>query len=404
MSYAPAASVFTLRNFRFFVSGRFLTAVATHIQTIGVGLYVYYLTRDPLALGLAGLFTFLPQLVFVAVAGHVADSYDRRIVSTLSYLVAAASALSLFFLVAVEASWVGWFYCAIALVGMSRVFGMPANQAMVANLVDREQRAGAVAWTASVTQAATILGPALGGFLYLLGPKVVFLTAAAGHALAACAMFNISPQREKSEPREPFSFDAFRKGAGFIMANPVLLGALSLDLVGVLFAGVVALLPIYATDILDAGPQGLGWLRTSQAVGALGMALFLARHPIRRRTGVWLFSAAAGFGLAILGFGLSRLLWLSMLFMVMEGACDMVSVVIRNTLIQNETPDDMRGRVSSVNSLFIGASNSLGEFESGLAARLLGTVPATLAGGAISLATTALWSRLFPELRKRDAL
>lgn len=397
-------SIFAIRNFRYFVVGRFGTAIATHIQTIGVGLYVYYLTRDPLALGLSGLFTFLPQLLFVAVAGHVADSYDRRLVSALSYLVAAASAAILFMLVRSEVQWVGWFYMAIALVGLSRVFGQPANQAMVANLVGREQLPTAVAWAASVTQTATILGPALGGFLYLLGPEIVFATAALGHTLAATAIFRISPQREAGEPREPFSFDAFTKGAGFILSSPVLFGALSLDLVGVLFAGVVALLPIYATDILDAGPQGLGWLRTSQAVGALGMALFLARHPIKERVGVWLFSAAAIFGLSIIGFGLSRILLLSMLFMMIEGASDMVSVVVRTTLIQNETPDAMRGRVSSVNALFIGASNSLGDFESGLAARLFGVVPATIGGGIISLLTTALWMRLFPQLLRREKL
>lgn len=401
---SPLQSLFAIPDFRFYLSGRFITAVATHIQTIGVGLYVYLLTRDPLALGLAGLFTFLPQLLLVAVAGHVADTYDRRLVSALSYTVAAASAVCLYLLVLTGVSSVWWFYAAIALVGIARVFGMPANQAMVANLVSREQRSTAVAWTASATQTATILGPAAGGFLYLLGPKAVFIIAALGHALAAFAMFRITPKRAPSETRVPFSLDAFRKGAGFIIANPVLLGALSLDLVGVLFAGVVALLPIYATDILNAGPQGLGWLRTSQALGALGMALLLARYPIRRKAGVWLFTAAACFGLAIIGFGLSRNLWLSMGFMVMEGAADMVSVVIRSTLIQNETPDDLRGRVSSVNALFIGASNSLGEFESGLAARLLGTVPATIAGGMISLATTALWARLFPALRQRDSL
>lgn len=402
MSALP--SIFAIPNVRFYMAGRFSTAVATHIQTIGVGLYVYLLTRDPLALGLAGLFTFLPQLLLVAVAGHVADTYDRRLVSAASYCVAALSAICLYLLVVTEVSSVWWFYAAIALVGVARVFGMPANQAMVANLVSREQRSTAVAWTASATQTATILGPAAGGFLYLLGPKAVFLIAALGHALAAYAIFRITPQRASSETRMPFSLGAFRKGASFILSNPVLLGALSLDLVGVLFAGVVALLPIYATDILDAGPQGLGWLRTSQAVGALGMALLLARYPIRRRAGLWLFTAAACFGLAIIGFGLSRILWLSMAFMLIEGAADMVSVVIRATLIQNETPDDMRGRVSSVNALFIGASNSLGEFESGLAARLLGTVPATIAGGLISLGTTALWTRLFPTLWRRDAL
>jgi MFS family permease len=403
MDSPSAKPVFALANFRAYIAGRFLTAVAGHIQTVAVGLYVYALTRDPLALGLAGLFTFLPQLLLVAVAGHVADSYDRRLVSALSYAVACLSSILLISLVLFQVSWVGWFYLAIALVGVSRVFGMPANQAMVANLVAPFQRPKAVAWSASAIQSATILGPAAGGFLYLLGPEVTFLAAAIGHGLASLCMMAISRQ-VPTERREPFSLDAFRKGAAFIVGNKVLLGALSLDLVGVLFAGTVALLPIFATDILDSGPQGLGWLRTSQAAGALGMALFLARFPIRSHAGIWLFSAAAMFGLAIISFGLSRLLWLSMLCMVVEGAADMVSVVIRSTLIQNETPDALRGRVSSVNSLFIGASNSLGEFESGLAARLFGVVPATVGGGVISVLTTLVWARLFPMLRTRNTL
>lgn len=403
MDHQPSRSILTLPDFRSYIAGRFLTSFSSHVQTVAVGLYVYLLTRDPLALGLAGLFTFLPQLLLVAVAGHVADTYDRRLVSAVAYLFAAASSVLLVLLVVGQAAWVGWFYAAISLVGISRVFGMPANQAMAANLVERERRSEAAAWSSSAIQSATIIGPAAGGFLYLLGPEVTFAVAAVGHLVASVFMFSISEQKPTSQ-RDPFSLDAFRKGASFIVGNKVLLGALSLDLVGVLFAGTVALLPIFATDILDAGAQGLGWLRTSQALGALTMALFLARYPIRQHAGRWLFTAAAVFGLSIVGFGFSRVLWLSMLFMMAEGAADMVSVVVRSTLIQNETPDALRGRVSSVNSLFIGASNSLGEFESGLAARMFGVIPATVGGGLISLLTTILWMRLFPMLRRRDAL
>ena len=397
------AGVFQLRNFRFYVIGRFLTGIAHHIQTIGVGLYVYEATRDPLALGLAGLFTFLPQLLLVAAGGHVADTFDRRLVASAAYLVAAVSAAGLCVLVALGVASMPLIYGMIALVGVARTFGMPANQAMLPSLVGTDHLSSAVAWSASVVQTATITGPAIGGFLYLFGPMTTFGIAALFHLLASLATWCISARAKVVSP-DKFSWRAFTAGAGFIWSHKVLLGALSLDLVAVLFAGTVALLPIYATDILNVGPAGLGWLRAGQAVGALSMALVLAQFPIRRHAGRWMFGASAVFGLAIIGFGLSRLFWLSMLFVLIEGAADMVSVVIRSTLIQTDTPDAMRGRVSSVNSLFIGASNSLGEFESGLAASLLGTVPATIIGGCLALLTTAVWSVLFPQLRRRDQL
>lgn len=403
---APSPGAFALLrrpDLRAYLAGRFLTGIAQSIQTVGVGLYVYESTRDPLALGLAGLFIFLPQVLLVAVSGHVADSFDRRKVTAAAYLIACLSALGLFTLAATGTGSVGMVYAMISLVGVTRVFAMPAQQALLPNLVPQEELPRAVALVASVMQSATIIGPTLGGFLYLLGAKTTFASSALLHFAAAVTVWQVSAQIPKGI-REKFSWSAFTTGAGFIWSNKVLLGALSLDLVAVLFAGVAALLPIYATDILAAGPAGLGWLRASQAMGALGMALFLARFPIRRHAGRWIFISCTVFGLAIIGFGFSRMLWLSMLFMVIEGAADMVSVVIRLTLIQNDTPDAMRGRVSSVNALFIGASNSLGEFESGLAAALLGTVPATILGGILCLVATAAWSVMFPALRKRDRL
>lgn len=395
--------IFAIPDYRRYLSGRFLSSIAQHIQTIGVGLYVYEMTRDPLALGLAGFFTFLPQLMMVAVAGHVADSSDRRLIVAGSYLVQALAGASLLALVISGTQTVAFIYCAISLIGIARAFGMPAGQAMLANLVAPHQRPTAIAWQASLMQSATIAGPAIGGFLYLAGPMTVFASAAVINLVAAAAAFRISPQTV-SERREQFSWRAFTDGASFIWTNKVLMGALSLDLVSVLFAGTVALLPIFATDILAVGAAGLGWLRTAQACGALVMALFLARFPIRRHGGAWMLIASAVFGLSIIGFGLSKVFWLSLIFMAFEGAADMVSIVVRSTLIQNETPDAMRGRVSSVNTLFIGASNSLGEFESGLAASFLGVIPATILGGCLSLLTTAAWAWMFPALRRRDRL
>lgn len=402
-SSSGALAVLRLRDMRFYLGGRFLYGIAQSVQVIAVGLYVYESTRDPLALGLAGAVTFLPQLLLVAVAGHVADTYDRRLITALSFLVACLSAFGLFVLVLSGTTSLPLIYLMIALVGVTRVFAMPAQQSLLPNLVTAENLPRAVALVASTMQSATIIGPTLGGFLYLFGPAKTFACAASLHFLAALAVYQVTPQIPRAVS-ERFSWSAFTTGASFIWRNKVLLGALSLDMVAVLFAGVAALLPIYATDILNAGPAGLGWLRASQAAGALGMALFLARFPIQRHAGRWVLIACTIFGLAIIGFGVSRILWLSMLFMFIEGAADMVSVVVRLTLIQNDTPDAMRGRVSSVNSLFVGASNSLGEFESGLAASLFGTVPATILGGVLCLLTTALWSVMFPALRQRDRL
>ncbi|HRK24596.1 MAG TPA: MFS transporter [Beijerinckiaceae bacterium] len=396
-------AVFAEPDFRAFALARLMSGMAQNIQTVGVGLYVYQVTRDPLALGLAGLFTFLPQLMFVALSGHAADSFDRRRIVAAGYALAAVSGVGLMLIAGWGLTATAPVYAMITLMGTTQAFVLPANQAMLPNLVRPGWQASAVAWNASIRQAATILGPMAGGFLYLLGPLATFAVACLCNLLGVAAALTITPQRSPAR-REAFSFSAFTTGARFITANKVLLGALSLDLVAVLFAGVVALLPIYATDILEAGPAALGWLRASQAAGALGMALFLARYPIRRHGGRWMLTASAVFGLAIIGFGLSRLLWLSMLMMMIEGAADMVSVVVRGTLVQAETPDDMRGRVGSVNSLFIGASNSLGDFESGLVAAWIGVVPATIVGGCLSLMATALWCVLFPELRKRDRL
>jgi MFS family permease len=404
-SAAPTGGLAVLAepDFRAYALSRLLSAMAQNIQTVGVGLFLYAATRDPLALGLTGLFAFLPQLLLVAVSGHVADRHDRRRVVGAAYVVAGLSALGLTLLAATGMASPAPIYAMVLVAGAAQAFALPANQAMVPNLVGEGRQASAIAWNASIRQVATIGGPMIGGFLYLLGPVATFGAALALYVAAVLATGRISPQISGAT-REPLSWRAFSTGAGFIWSNKVLLGALSLDLVAVLFAGVVALLPIYATDILGAGSAGLGWLRASQAAGALGMALFLARFPIRRHGGRWLLTAATIFGLAITGFGLSRTLWLSMLLMAIEGAADMVSVVVRATLVQAETPDALRGRVGSVNSLFIGASNSLGDLESGLVASLIGVVPATLVGGAIGVMAPLVWAFLFPELRRRDRL
>ncbi len=385
------------------MAGRFFTSFSQQVETIGVGLYVYEVTRDPLALGLAGLFTFLPQLLFFAFSGHLADTRDRRLIAALCYCLNAFSAFGLLMLVSASVTNVAFIYALIALVGLSRVFAMPANQAMLPNLVPVDERPQAISLNSSISQVAIIAGPSVGGLLYTFGAPTVFMTAFVGHCIAAFAIWSIRAQSLASAG-ETFTWGRVFEGLHFIRSRQVLFGAISLDLVSVLFAGVTALLPIFATDILNSGPQAFGLLRTSLGVGSLLTALWLTHSPIRRNAGAWMLASVAIFGAAIIAFGFSRALWLSMLCMFICGASDMVSVVIRLSIIQNDTPDHMRGRVGSVNSLFIGASNSLGDFESGLVAGLIGVIPATIIGGALGMLTPLLWFRVFPALAKRDAL
>jgi MFS family permease len=392
-----------LRDFRLFIFGRFLASGGQHIQTVGVGLYIYELTRDPLALGLAGLITFLPQILLVAAGGYAADSFDRRVITALTYAANALSAALLLAIVIFDIRSIALIYGAVAIIGASRAFGMPASQALAPNLVPLASLPSAIAWSASTVQSATIIGPTIGGLLYVVGPRAVFATAMVVQALGALAIMLIATRIRPAE-RVSFSVESFMAGLRFITSRKALLGAVSLDLVAVMFAGVGALLPIFATDILDAGPAGVGLLRGSQAAGALCMALFLAQVQIRSRAGFWMLLCVCVYGAAIIGFGLSKTLWLSMLFMAIEGAADMVSVVVRLSIVQRETPEEMRGRVAAVNGLFIGGSNSLGEFEAGVAARLIGVVPATIFGGAMAIATALLWAKLFPELRRMQKL
>jgi hypothetical protein len=289
------------------------------------------------------------------------------------------------------------------LFGTGRAFANPAGQALVPNLVPLEHLKSAVAWSSSAWQTATIIGPAVGGILYALGGAVVFAAATVSFMLTA-VLYGSIRHRGARVAREKTSWSTLVAGLHFIWSRPVVLGAISLDLFAVLLGGATALLPIYARDILQVGPLGLGLLRSAPAGGALSMALFLAYRPLSRNTGRRMFQAVAVFGLATIGFGLSESLVFSLFCLFILGSADMVSVVIRQTLVQLETPDPMRGRVAAVNSVFIGASNELGEFESGTLAALIGTVPAVVVGGAGTLLVAALWARWFPDLRRRDRL
>jgi MFS family permease len=396
-------AAFQSRDFQLFCGARFLSGLARQAQNVAIGLFVYEVTQSAWALGLAGLFTFAPSLVFAVVTGHVADAYDRRLVATLAHGAAALSAAGLFLCAwaGTEAMWP--VYGLAALSGAARVFSQPATAAMVPGLVPRERFDSAVGWDQTISQAATVSGPAIGGLLYAVDAGLAFAAAAIGAGIAALLTAAIRAATVKRE-REKVTWSSLLAGLIYVRSQPAILGAITLDFVAVLFAGVTALLPIFAQDILGVGPWGVGLLRSMQAIGALCTASFLAHRPLKSRTGARLLQAVAVYGLAILTFGLSTSFLLSLVCMFVSGAADMVSVFIRLTLVQIDTPDAMRGRVSAVNSFLTGGSNSLGEFESGAVAALIGAVPTVIIGGSASILLAVLWAWLFPELRKRDRL
>jgi MFS family permease len=377
--------------------------MANQMLMVALGWQMYDLTHSAWNLGLVGLFQFVPALALALVAGHVADRHDRRHIVSLALTLQLLAALLL--LLATHEHWLSrdLILGVSLLLGVARSFQMTAQQALTPLLVPAAILARAMAFSSSGMQAAIIGGPALGGFLYAAGAGVVYAACAGLFVLAAALVWS-ARYDHKPVPRAPVTLDTLLAGVRFIRAKPVVLGAISLDLFAVLLGGAVALLPIYARDILHAGPEGLGLLRGAPAMGALLMSLVLARWTITRRAGAILFACVAIFGATTIVFGLSAWFWLSMAALFVNGAADMVSVVVRQTLVQLDTPDEMRGRVSAVNSIFIGASNQLGEFESGATAALFGPVGAVVAGGVGTLVVVGLWMRWFPELRRRTSL
>ena len=390
-------------SFLRFWAGRVAGTMANQMLMVAVGWQMYDLTHSAWNLGLVGLFQFLPALALALVSGHVADRHDRRHIVSMTLTLQMAVALVL--LLATHERRVSreLILGVSLLLGVARSFQMTAQQALTPLLVPASILSRAMAFSSAGNQAAIIGGPALGGFLYAAGASVVYVVCAALFVLGASLVWS-ARYDHKPAPRAPVTMDTLLAGVRFIRAKPVVLGAISLDLFAVLLGGAVALLPIYARDILHVGPEGLGLLRGAPAVGALLMSLVLARWTIRSRAGAILFSCVAVFGLTTIVFGLSTSFWLSMAMLFINGAVDMVSVVVRQTLVQLDTPDEMRGRVSAVNAIFIGASNQLGEFESGATAALLGPVGSVLLGGAGTLLVVALWMRWFPELAQRDRL
>lgn len=390
------------RNFTLFFFARFLATVAVQMQSVAVGWQVYGITGDPLDLGLVGLAQFVPFVPLVLVAGHVADRYDRRRIIMLCYLVEMLCGLLLigFTVTGLKAVWP--VFAVMALYGSARAFMMPASQAVLINLVPTELFSQALALHTSAFQVAVIAGPALGGVLYLLGPMTVYGTVAGLLALASLLMSLVERAPRREGPREPLSGSTVLEGLRFVRSRPAMLGAISLDLFAVLFGGATALLPALASDVLHVGPTGLGLLRTAPGLGAALTGLLLAFHPITRHVGRWMFGGVVLFGAATVVLGVSKSFPLSLAALALMGMGDMVSVYIRHMLVQVGTPDAIRGRVSAVNSVFIGASNELGEFESGLTAVWFGLVPAVIVGGGATLAVAVVWMFGFPVLRTMD--
>ena len=396
-------------DFTVYQVARFLTVAALEMLSVAVGWQVYEITRRPLDLGLVGLAQFLPGIFLFLVAGHAADRFDRRKLLMFCYAGFAVCAGLLWGLALHERHLayanVYPIYGVLVLLGVVRSFSGPVSRALLPQLVPEEHFPNAVAWNASIFQGATILGPAAGGLIYAFfrGPTVVYLTATLTSGLALLSTVRIKPQ-VRAWAHEEVSLRTVLAGFRYIWRQKVILGSISLDMFAVLLGGAVALLPVYAQEILKTGPWGLGLLRSAPGVGAAVMAIVVAHRPLRRRAGAVMLWCVAGFGVFTILFGVSKNIVLSLICLLLIGATDMVSVIIRGTLIQLGTPDEMRGRVNAVDMLFIGVSNELGEFESGLTAHWFGTVPAVVLGGFGTLAVIALWAWLFPELRNADQI
>lgn len=388
-------------DYALFWFSRIASALAFQIQAVAAGWQIYALSHSTLQLGLVGLVQFLPMVLLTLPAGHAADRYRRRTICMVAIAIQSVAILAL-----AVANWAHaintlWIFVAVGIVGAARAFERPANQALMPSLVPAPEVPKAIAWATGGFQAASVIGPALGGVLYAFGPAVPY-AAAGALALVASVLIAVIRRRQARVQREPATMTSLFAGIVFIRRNPIILGSISLDLFAVLLGGATALLPAFAHDLLHVDAWGLGALRSAPAVGALAMSGYLMWRPLARQVGLKMFGAVIVFGLATIVFGLSRSFLLSFVALGFLGAADVVSVVVRSTLVQLRTPDDMRGRVNAVNALFIGTSNQLGEFESGVTAALFGTVGATVVGGVGTLIVAMLWMRFFPALRQYD--
>jgi MFS family permease len=405
---APATAedrfaAFRHRAFTLYFTARFLSSFALQIISVAVGWQIYDLTRDPFDLGLVGLIQFLPALVLILFTGAAADRFGRRTIMLISEIIIGLSAAALVYF-----AWRGLtsplpIFSVLLVIGISRAFFAPASQSLAPNLVPARDLPNAIAWNSTSWQTATIVGPVAGGLLYGLGAIVPYLTALVFLTLAITALALVPPPLQRSRGQAQ-SWQSLVAGFSYVRNQKIVLGAISLDMFAVLLGGAVAMMPVFARDVLELGPWGLGFLRASPGIGAIGMAIYLASRPIRRHAGRAMFIAVGVFGAATVVFGLSKSLPLTMAALIVMGASDMISVYVRQSLVQLWTPDELRGRVSAVNMVFIGASNELGEFRAGVMASLIGPVAAVVIGGAGTLAVALAWSMGFPQLRQIQSL
>src|SRR5882762_7365256 len=401
ISKAAGRIAFTYPSLVLFQLARFFLVLATEMQAVAVGWQVYEITKRPLDLGLVGLAQFLPGIFLFLVSGHAADRYPRRHLLVLCYCGFTVCSGSLLFLTLRGLHSVYPIFAVTVLLGVVRSFNGPVSRAFLPQLVSGKDFQNAVAWYSIFIQSAVILGPSLGGLVYAAfrGPAAVYTLSFIAAALGAMSTVAIKAQ-SNLRPEEPMSWKTLLAGFYYIRSEKLILGSISLDLFAVLLGGAVALLPVYAREILETGPWGLGILRSAPAAGAAAMAIIIAHKPLGRRAGSTMLWCVAGFGVATILFGLSRSLVVSLIALFFVGGTDMVSVIVRQTLIQVGTPDEMRGRVNAVDVIFIGASNELGQLESGLTAQWFGAVRAVVLGGLGTLVVTGLWAWCFPELRR----
>jgi MFS family permease len=391
------------RDFLFFILGRLTNVLGTQIIVVAVGWHVYLMTGDPLDLGLIGLSEFMPALVLFLAAGLAADRFDRRVIIVIcNGLHAMVAALLLAYMLSDNTA-VWPVFAILVLHGSARSFYFTASQAILPNLVPHADFPRAVAWSSSVNKAAQLAGPAIGGVLVATIGDWTYLVAL-GLFLLAGVMAALIAARLNLHPREPFGLAKVLGGFRFVWGRKIVLGAMSIDLLAVLFGGVMGIMPVFARDILHVGADGLGLMRAMPGAGSLVVGLILTRIAAPRNMGRLFFASLLVFGASVVVFGLSEVFWLSLVALAVYGASDMVSVYVRLTLIQIATPDAMRGRVSAVNGVAINASNELGDFRAGAMAAGIGTVPAVVAGGAVTLGVALLWMRLFPQLRKVNKL
>jgi len=397
---------FTYPDFSLYQLARFLIVAGLEMQSVAVGWQIYEITKRPLDLGLVGLAQFSPGILLFLATGHAADTFNRRKLLMACYagFGVCSSLLLLYGLSGLRT--VLPMYGVVVLLGIVRAFNNPASRSLLSQIIPEEHLQNAIAWNSSVNQGATILGPSLGGFIYAVarGPAAVYATSMLAAVGAVFLMSQVKLHSLVAKRREPLSLKSVLAGLHYIAEKKIILGSISLDLFAVLLGGAVALLPVFASEVLRTGPWGLGLLRASPAIGAGSMALLLAHRPFRSRAGATMLWCIAGFGAFTILFGISRSLILSMVALMLVGSMDMVSVVVRSTLVQLATPDEMRGRVSAVEMIFIGASNEIGQFESGITAQWFGAVPAVIMGGIGTLLITALWAWNFPELRRVEKL